>query len=152
MGLVVERTTVEAVRDEIGPLLAAHWHEIGQDKARMRLDPHWDGYMALEKAGALAVFAATSGADLVGYAVFFMQRHLHYRTVNVAINDLLYLMPGYREGMAGVRMISELERQLKEAGAQKVFFGVKAWHDFGPLLARRGYAPMETVWAKWVAD
>ncbi len=152
MGLVISRETVEGVRPEIGPLLAAHWHEIGQDKVNMRLDPDWDGYVALEKAARLAVFSARNSAGLVGYAVFFVHRHLHYRTITVAINDLLYLQPAYREGLAGVRFIDALERELAAAGAQKVFFGVKAWHDFGPILARRGYAPMETVWAKWVGS
>lgn len=150
MGLVITRETVESVRPEIGPLLAAHWHEIGQDKVNMRLDPDWDGYRAIEDAGQLAVFSARNGAGLVGYAVFFLRRHLHYRTVMVAINDLLYLQPAAREGLAGVRFIAGLEAEMTALGAKKVFFGVKAWHDFSPLLTRHGYTSMETVWGKWV--
>jgi hypothetical protein len=152
MGALITLESVEQVRAEIYSLLATHWHEVGQDKERMHLDPDWDGYMALERCGQLKVFAARMEGKLVGYATFFTKRHLHYRSIFVAINDLLFLLPAYRKSMTGFRFIADLETLLISEGVKKIFFGVKAWHDFGPVLNRLGYAPIETTWAKWVGD
>ena len=151
MGLVISRESVEQVRHEMSSLMAAHWHEVGQDTARMRLSPDWGAAVALESVDQLAIFTARADGELVGYAFFIVRRHFHY-AITVAINDLLYLAPGHRAGMAGARLIREAEKALAADGVQNIYFGVKPQHDYSPLLDRRGYRVMETTWSKWVDD
>lgn len=148
---MIAPSTLAALRPEMSALILDHWEEVGQDRTRMRLDPDWEAGLALEQAGQLAVFAARIDGRLVGYSVFVVRRHFHYRTVRIAVNDLIYIAPAHR-GRLAMRLIRGAEPELVARGVAKIFYGVKAWLDFGPLLKRLGYAPMETVWAKWVGD
>jgi len=138
----------ELLHAELAPLLEAHYQELTLNKDVVKLDPDWDTYFALQKRFALAVYTARDAQRLVGYNAFFVSRHLHYRDLIVAVNDVFYLHPDYRRGAIPLRFLRYAERQLKERGAHKLAYHFKASNNFGPLLQRLGYEPEEGVAAK----
>jgi len=150
-------TINDALRDGFEDLAAEHWAEVALDKDAVPLSPDWPKYRWLEKAGILKSITARRAGRLIGYDVFFVQPTLHYSTSTWAVNDILYLDPEERRGMAGARLILESEKLLREMGVQKVLYHTKlhvhlghgkARGMVGDLLLKLGYKHVENVMAK----
>jgi GNAT superfamily N-acetyltransferase len=132
----------------IKQLVQAHHDEVTVDHEQVKLDPQWAQYVAIENAGMLHVFTVRDGPEMVGYASFIVTPHLHHASVVAAINDALYLLPAYRKGWAGARLIAFAEDELRKIGAHKMTIHVSPRRDFSHLLARMGYAEEERVMSK----
>lgn len=141
-----------ALELEVKPLLEAHWEEIAHFKD-IPLAVSWEAYRSLESRQQLHIYtvrALEPGAvgPLVGYAVYFVRPHPHYFTTLMAVQDVLYLDPDLRGEGVGAALIAFADQGLAAAGVKVVYHHVKLAHDFGSLLARQGYAPIETVWGR----
>lgn len=146
---------VERYADVIGdikPLLELHWQEIASFKDRVPFDPDYERYQAIEEAGALLIIAARRHGLLVGYSIFFLGPHPHYKSTIFAANDIVFLLPGERSGGLGVRLFKESERIAFERGARFISWHIKPINDFSPLLARLGYSHHEIIMAKPLGD
>lgn len=140
------------IYDEAQPLLIAHWHEIAF-YPDVPLEPRRDVYERMDEAGALRIFIARDHGRLVGYVAYIVTPHMHYASMKVAAQDVLFLLPEYRgPGKAGPAVGGGLiifsERLLKEEGVQNVTQHVKRALDFSPLLRALGYEEMETTYSK----
>jgi GNAT superfamily N-acetyltransferase len=145
--LVYQRERVSDLWNEAGSLLEKHWHEIAHWKDIV-LDPDIGFYAAGEAAGLIRCYTARDGDNLVGYVVFFVRHNPHYRASLQAVQDVLFLLPEYRSGMAGVRLIREAERYLASEGVQVVYHHVKRTNKVGELLVRLGYEIVDEIYAK----
>lgn len=137
---------------EFDAMLAGHYDELTLNKDRVKLKPRWDTYEAMEDAGAFTILTARDPArfgQLVGYNAFFVNRHMHYEDLVVAMNDVFYLHPDYRTGANALRFLRFTENHFKDR-AHKLAYHFKATNNFGPLLLnkRLGYSPEEGVAAK----
>jgi hypothetical protein len=144
-----QQETLFEVIDEVGPLLELHYQELTLNKERVKLDPMWERYATLEMAGAFVVYTARSEGKLIGYSAFFINVHMHYADLKVAINDVLFLHPDYRTGRTGIGLIRFCERELlKWSGPHKIVWHAKTSNDLADILIRMGYSVEETVLAK----
>lgn len=126
------------------------------DKDRVPLDVDWGRYFAMERAGCLRGITVRRNGKLIGYSAFITTPHLHYKSTPYAINDVFYIDPEHR-GLAGVRLIQQSEKLLREIGVRKVLYHVKLHVLLGKgsnraivgrLLERLGYRHIEEVYAK----
>lgn len=137
------------VVEEIQPLLWDHYQEVALHKERIKLDPDWPKYFALEEQGSCIVFTMRDRGRLVGYAVFFVSPHIHYQACRAASNDIIYFDPEYRKGLNALRFIRFCEGCLRDyAMVTKVTWHIKPLHDWSPVLARMGYEQEEIVMGK----
>jgi len=150
-------TLAECRAAGLDDMLALHWEEIEDHRDVSPMAVDWPRYRALEAQGQLKIGALWLGADLIGYNAFFVHAPLHSRNTLWAIGDVLWLDPDHRKGWAGVRLVREAERGLKDMGAKVILYAVKEDADLagkrqrdiaGKLLARLGYAPFERSWSK----
>lgn len=147
--LALARESLYEVVEDITPLLPRHSRELTNNRDRVVLDPMWEKYAALEASGdVLHIYTARDDGALVGYAVFFVQAHLHYRSLFPAINDLLWVKPEER-GTSGLRLIRFCEQELA-AVADKIVWHSKPDTVLEKLLPRMGYAMEETIWGKFL--
>lgn len=122
---------------EMQPLLEWHWAEVGMKEACGPVDVDEPAYRALADAGMLHVTTARDGGRLVGYAVYFIVPNFHYKSRRVAESDVFFLLPEYRKGLAGFRLLMEADRAL--SGMVDVIVNkVKIEHDCGKLFERMG--------------
>jgi GNAT superfamily N-acetyltransferase len=130
-------------------LLAMHWHEIATFDD-IALSVNIAAYEQAEKDGKLCVICArTEDGVLVGYAVFFLVRHMHYQESLTAMQDVLYVHPVYRGGTVGSKLITRSEQVLRAKGCQVVHQHVKVAHPaLGMLLERKGYQHVEALYVK----
>jgi GNAT superfamily N-acetyltransferase len=125
------------VYDEARPLLAEHWVEIAIHKD-IPLDPADDFYEKMDAAGALRIFTARVEGALVGYAVFVVRpRHAHY-AIAWAMNDIVWVHPGYRNAGVGERFRNFWDAELLALGVVIVQIDTKIAHPALRFLLRRG--------------
>lgn len=132
-------------------LFEAHWREVESDLDRFPLEPDFEKFFALERAGVLVSFTAREErGGLAGYAIYFASPPLHHKSSVFAYCDSVYLAPEQRRGRAGIDLLRVAERVLVARGVAKIVYPVKLHHDWGPVLERLGYAAAEQLYAKVV--
>jgi GNAT superfamily N-acetyltransferase len=140
------------VSEDIKELIKLHYEEIAVNKDVIPLDPDWDRYKALDDSGLIMTVTARDEGKLIGYAIFFVTSHLHYKSTVYANNDLLYLHPDYRKGLVGVRLITISEGFLKQRGVTKIMWHIKFNKDFSRLLHHLGYVDEDIIVGKIIKD
>jgi hypothetical protein len=134
------------VKHEIQPLIEAHWKEIALHKDDIKLEPNWNAYSRMAEQGALRVYTARKGDELVGYFVCIVMPSLHYMRHLFANNDVLFLKKAERKGTAGIRLIKFAVQELTQEGVSLINVNVKKKQDFGPVLEHLGFEHIEDLW------
>lgn len=107
---------------------------------------------ALDKLGMVHFTTARQGQQLVGYVFnMVMPRHLQFEA-KCSQQIGLYLLPEYRKGVNGLKLLAEDESYMRALGVQKMYRGDTIGKDLGPLFKRAGWLPVETVYTKWVEN
>lgn len=127
----------DALVKEMLPLWIEHHREVRQ--IAIVLDPHMEMYQALALAQVLRIYTARQGTSLVGYQVFTITTHPHFRKMKQAVMDILYLSPESRLGWMGYSFLKFVDAELKKEGVNLMFRSISARNDFSPLLERMGY-------------
>lgn len=144
---------LKQIKDELPSLLKLHYDEIALDRDYIPLDPDWAKYEASCERGNLFVATARNESQqLIGYSLFFVTKHLHYKSTLVASNDILYLHPDYRQGTAGIKLIKFSEIELKKLGVVKLVWHIKYHKDFRNILYRMGYKDEDAIVGKVLKD
>ncbi len=144
----IGRESYAQLHADIVPLMVDHWREVALYQEEIALDPDFERYRRLEAVGNLVALGARRGCELIGYSVFILHKHLHYKDCLVASNDVLYVAPDERHGGTGIRLIRASERELAHLGVQRITWHVKPKNDFSALLKRMGYATEETIFGR----
>lgn len=132
--------------EEVLPLLEEHYLEIAHYQD-IPLDPDFDSYLAASQMGNLRCFSARNEAGaLVGYAVYFVRKNLHYKSSLQAVQDILFIQKHLRG--TGGRFILWCDEQLRAEGVQAVYHHIKAEHNFGRLLERFDYQLVDLIYAR----
>ena len=150
MTVAITKEPWPAIVDEIKPLLEAHRSALAVHKDSP-LGPNYQTYDIAEQFGQLRCFVARDAGVVVGYAVFSVRAHLHYRTSVWAWNDVIWLSPESRKPRVGLRLIRFCEASLTSEGVAVIDWGVKTAHPaLGRVLSREGYEPVEVRYEKRV--
>lgn len=132
--------------DEARPLLAAHWNEIAKNKHLLYLNPDEALY---ERAGKnLLLVTARDGKKLVGYFLWFLLSHAHYKHVLVAEEDLHFLLPEYRRGLAGYSFLKASCEAALARGAQLLVMREKIGHEHGAIMRRLKFVATDVVYTR----
>ncbi|WP_343684015.1 GNAT family N-acetyltransferase [Asticcacaulis sp.] len=134
--------------DRAWPLLEAHRHELTTNPDLMQLEPRRGLYEALDARGVLLSLGLFDGDELVGYSVNIIDHNLHYGSVLVSQNDLLFVHPDYRHGRDGLRLIKATEDAARERGAHMVIWHAKPDTSFDALLPRLGYRVQDVMYSR----
>lgn len=142
------------IKREIMPLFQEHYANIADplDKDRIPLDPDWEEYQRSADLGILHITAARESGKLVGYAVAFVKRGLHYKSTLFGNWDLYWIDPKARGHWVGVRLFREVERALKARGVVKMTNARKIWQDNEPIFRRLKWRDYEIASSKWIGN
>jgi GNAT superfamily N-acetyltransferase len=141
VGIAVE--SFADVIDEIKPLLVEHWAELAL-YSDIPLDPDYTAYEALDRAGAIVIYTVRAHGELVGYAVYFIRKHLHYRQHTWGINDIVLVRDRYRDFGIGTALFDFIEADLKKRGVNVMHTNTKVLHpELAMLLRARSHQEAE---------
>ena len=136
------------VVEEMKPLFAEHWREIGVDHELCPMDMDYEMYDKYHEIGYLKITTVRSWGKIVGYCMALVCPHLHYKSTLFALGDLYYLDPEHRKGAAGMRLFIEHEKNMRALGAKKMTTITKRHADRTSMFEKLGWKAQETVFTK----
>jgi GNAT superfamily N-acetyltransferase len=132
----VER--IEDVLHELKPVHAAHWQETERYRHGIALNPDYNYMINAERSGRFMLFTVRNQSGIVGNCMMYLSRSTHTQRW-VAEEDTIFILPEYRKGRLGVRLIRYVEDVLRNMGVTEIRVTVKTVNDVGRLLSHLGY-------------
>ena len=129
------------------PMFPAHYEELCVTK-EFPLEPDYDAYRRIAEAGQLVCIVVMDDQEVVGYIVFIVQPHLHYKSCLTAFEDIYYLKPEYRKGRTGIRMFKFAEEVLKSVKVNRIIMHTKIHMDNSRLFEYLGYKNSDKLFTK----
>ena len=148
---VEEKPLLILIEDDLESLMHAHWEECSIDRQEVPFSPDWQTALRLERDGVLHAFGLFHDGELVGYAVFEVFQHLHFKTTKHAACSGIYIRPECRKGAAGLKLFVDSEALLKRLGVKKIGYQAPFASNLNKVLEKGGYRPSETLYTKMVA-
>lgn len=133
--------------EELKAIIPAHYDELCVTKD-FPLAPDYEAYGRLYMAGMLRCVTVRRDAALIGYIVFVVHPHLHYRTCITAFEDLYYLVKEERLGRTGIRLFQFAERVLRDEGVNRIIMHTKVHMDNSRLFEYLGYKNSDKLYTK----
>lgn len=144
--------SVSKIKHELEPIIKLHWEQIALNQEKIKLNPDWNQYFAVEKLGMLKLFTVRDNGELVGYFCVIMNRGLHYADHVFAACDVIYVKPDKRAGLTGYRLIKYAETELKKLGVSVLAINTKVHMPFDSLMDRMGYSNTERLYQKYIGE
>jgi hypothetical protein len=152
INLTFQEESWRKVAKEIWTPMLDHWHEVALNQDKIKLAMDYEAYARKEEEGKLATVTARDGSKLAGYATAFIDNHMHYRHTLHGWYDGYYILPEYRNGFNGLKLLGLLEVVCKERKVQKLVAGTKVEHDASTLFERMKWKQAEKLFTKYIGD
>lgn len=155
-------TLAEGRAQGLDDLIALNWEEVEGANPKMPLHVNWNAMRSLERAGVLKSMILRKDGQFIGYSAYYVQPVLHHASTVWAVADVVYVDPDYRKGWAGVYIIRQGEKMLRELGVKVLYIAVKhpgvpsdlgykrGRDSVGLLLQKLGFARFEEAWVKYL--
>lgn len=136
---------------DIHQLAPLHWEALGLDKDKIKHDLDYEKYAKMAEMGMIFCVTVRDDDRLVGYAIFFVIIHMHYKSSGLmAMTDMYYLLPKYRKGGIGAKMFLESEKGLKARGVVRAHTSCKVHEDHSELLKALGWTNTDLTFSKYL--
>ena len=120
-------------------MLPEHWAELAVHKD-IPLDPDYDFYERANTAGLLLIMTVRKSTNLIGYAIWVVKPHPHYKAHTWALNDIVWLHPDHRGLQIGRDFVKFWEREFNARNVAVIHVDTKtAVPQLLYLLSNCGY-------------
>lgn len=133
--------------DELKQIFPVHYEELCVTK-EYELEPDYDTYQFLADRNWLRCITCRCDGELIGYIVFIIRPHLHYKSCLTATEDIYYVKKEYRRGRVGLRLFMYAEQVLKGLGVNRVVMHTKVHLDNSRIFEYLGYKNTDKVFSK----
>jgi GNAT superfamily N-acetyltransferase len=133
--------------EELQHIIPAHYDELCVTKD-FPLAPDYEAYGRMYNAGMLKCITARDDEGLIGYAIFIVQPHLHYKTCKTAFEDIYFLRKEHRLGRTGIRLFQFAEEALRADGVDRIIMHTKIHLDNSRLFEYLGYKHTDKLYTK----
>lgn len=137
---------------EITPLAYAHHEEVDLYQGKVLMDPDFDTYGMLQDSGVLKIFTLRNDNELIGYNIFYVQNHPHYKGTLWAGNDLVYIDPAFRNTGTTPSFFNYCEESLRDMGAGVISYTMKVDKAFHSLMLLLEMDHAEQVYTKYIGQ
>ena len=144
----IREASVQQMLDSATELFKEHYEEIALNKQVMVLEPLGDKYLEAESQGSLLILAIYKSDELIGYSVNMMSFHLHYASLKVCYNDLLFVKASHRKGRAGFMLIKKTEEYAKQLQCKLMLWHAKPNTALEKLMPKLGYGYQDIIFSK----
>lgn len=133
--------------EELQYIIPAHYDELCVTKD-FPLAPDYEAYGRMYNAGMLKCITARDDKGLIGYAIFIVQPHLHYKSCKTAFEDIYFLRKEHRLGRTGIRLFQFAEEALRADGVDRIIMHTKIHLDNSRLFEYLGYKHTDKLYTK----
>ena len=133
--------------DEFERLFPEHYEELCVTK-EFPYEPDYPAYKRMAEAGMLRCITCRNDAQLIGYFIFIVTPHLHYKSCVTAIEDLYFVTKEFRKGRVGIKLFQYAEQVLKDRGVKRIVMHTKVHLDNTRLFEYLGYKMTDKVFTK----
>jgi len=133
--------------DEFEKLFPEHYEELCVTK-EFSYEPDYEAYKRMAQAGMLRCITCRNDEQLIGYIIFIVTPHLHYKSCMTAIEDLYFVTKSFRKGRVGIMLFKYAEKVLKERGVKRIVMHTKVHLDNSKLFEYLGYKMTDKVFSK----
>lgn len=133
--------------EELQYIIPAHYDELCVTKD-FPLAPDYEAYGRMYNAGMLKCITARDDEGLIGYAIFIVQPHLHYKSCKTAFEDIYFLRKEHRLGRTGIRLFQFAEEALRADGVDRIIMHTKIHLDNSRLFEYLGYKHTDKLYTK----
>lgn len=151
--ITVQLESMEAIRDDIKPLLKEHWEVTVLYKDKLSLedndvDETIEKYKRMEEEGLIHVITVRDDDELIGYNFLVTFSHPHYN-IQHGTCDMMYVHPEYRGQGVGKHLIAFTEEYFGDLGGGVLSVNFKTFLP-QPSLGDFGFVHAENVYTKVV--
>lgn len=132
---------------EIEQLFPEHYEELCVTKD-FPYEPDYDSYKRMAELGMLRCIICRDDSKLIGYMIFIITPHLHYKSCKTAMEDIYFVAKEYRKGRIGIKLFQYAEKVLKHCGVQRIVMHTKVHLDNSKLFEYLGYKMTDKVFTK----
>lgn len=140
------------VIEEIKPMLYAQYEEVEMYQDKIPLDPDYEKLQEMSDLDILRTYIMRADGKIVGYSVFFLYGHQHHKAHRFAANDVVYIDPEHRHGLATVEFFNFCERKLIKAGTSVVMYHMKEHKPFHNLMTQLEFDHAEHLYTKYIGQ
>jgi GNAT superfamily N-acetyltransferase len=133
--------------DEFQQLFHLHYEELCVIK-EYKLEPDYDAYKRLAEAKMLRCITCRNDEELIGYIIFTITPHLHYKSCITAYEDIYFIKKEYRKGRIGIKLFQYAEKVLKERGINRIVMHTKVHLDNSKLFEYLDYKFTDKLYQK----
>lgn len=139
------------VLEEMALAAYVNYTETGLDPERLPYAPNWEHARQFDASGDMVIITARKRDKLIGYALGLVGRFKHSKDKLYADLDTIWVRPDNRSALVGLKLIKKWEEVILARGDID-FLTATSTHKkpIGALLRRRGFAPVETFYYKYV--
>lgn len=146
-GYVFHVERYAAALPELAPLHKAHWLETEKHRHAVPLNPDYDDFVGMDRAGRLLLFTIRKDGELVGQSTMRLHRSTHSQTL-VSNEDSLFLRQDHRGGLMILAFIRYMDKVLTSLGVREVRVSSKLVNNADKLMIRAGFTPFATQLVK----
>lgn len=135
--------------EELREIIPTHYDELCVTKD-FPLAPDYEAYGRMYMAGFVrCITVREEGTNaLIGYALFLVYPHLHYKTCKTAFEDIYFLKKEHRLGRTGIRLFQFAEEVLRQEGVDRIIMHTKLHLDNSRLFEYLGYKNTDKIYTK----
>jgi GNAT superfamily N-acetyltransferase len=133
--------------DELKTIYPEHYEELSVTKS-FELEPDYEQYLRLESVGVLKVVTCRNDGELIGYIMYIISPHLHYKSCLTAFEDIYFVKKQYRKGRIGIKLFKYAEEVLRELKVNRVIYATKVHLDNSKLFEYLGYTNSDKLYTK----
>lgn len=133
--------------EELKGIAPVHYDELCVTK-EFPMEPDYEAYGRLYMAGMVRCITARKEGALVGYLIFIVQPHLHYKSCKTAFEDMYYVVKEHRVGRTGLRLFQFAENVLRAEGVNRIILHTKVHLDHSRLFEHLGYKNSDKLYTK----
>lgn len=135
--------------EELKTIIPEHYDELCVTKD-FPLAPDWEAYGRMHMAGIVRCITVrdVDSNELIGYAIFLVHPHLHYKTCKTAFEDIYFLRKEHRLGRTGIRLFKYAEEVLRDEGVNRIIMHTKLHLDNSRLFEYLGYKNTDKLYTK----
>ena len=147
--ILYKEVNINLFTKDIQDLISNHYNEFLEFE-EFAPEVDYDEYLKLQNDGVLKSVICKVNEEIIGYIIFVVKSHIHYKSCKTAFVDTYFIKKEFRKKNIGIGLLNYSENMLKRLGVDRIITHTRAkiGLDNSELLEYLGYRMTDKVFSK----